>query len=250
MKTTAIKSKLFSNVQFVKYDNSGSHHVELINSTNVFDNKKVYSVAELVGSGTPLSNMLQYEAFTVSGFTSKEKFFQNFVLDMKYSENGFLQHYQAFETWNRYLLEVNKYKFTFKVKGENLYQYFYGLDQLMAKKMFKMFVSLKRYDLEDVNNGSVFTVKQIHTTKEDFKSEFLNKDVFFIPDHGKEKTPFEQLDFYKWLDDNKINDHHSINTRKQYLDFIGFDKEIQRLQKDDLQLLKYTLQYHYENKAK
>ena len=82
-----------------------------------------------------------------------------------------------------------------------------------------------------------------------FNGQSLNKDVFLIPDHGKEKTSFEQLDFYKWLDDNKINDHHSVNTRRQYLDFLGFDKQTQRLQKEDLKLLKYTLEYHYQYKV-
>lgn len=81
----------------------------------------------------------------------------------------------------------------------------------------------------------------------------MEKTLFVLPDHGKTDTPFCQLDFYKWLTDNRsgierIDGEHLYATiQKAYFKSLGFDKEIHTLGStwsDDMKLLDYCIDYH------
>ena len=239
MHTVKIKSEMFSNVVFVKYDNG--YHIELEKETNVFEAGKAYSESELFKSGSYLANVLQFEAFKLAGWNTPESMILGFILDSKYS----------LKAWNNSLKWLEDVSTVFDVKKYNVHtnredEFFtsvYGMNEKQALQMFKNYCKLVHIDSKDYQLKEVDTVK-----KENFKSDHLVKDVFYIPDHGKESTPFDELDYFKWLTINKVNDHHSIKTRKQYLDFLGYDSKTHRLLEEDLTLLKYTLQYHFDSK--
>lgn len=245
---TIIKSKLFANVEFnVNYN---GYNVQLINDTNVFKAGTAYSVAELVGSGSRLANILQWEGDKLSGLWTEEQKHNAFINDMRYSEKGFYHSYKRFEDLQG-IANLVKVKFVYQVDGEEFYFYGYGLNTVQAEKMFNVFVAMKGYDLEFVGGGKhKFLVQDIEQEPETFYNEYLNKNVFYLPDHGCESTPFEGLHYYKWIDENNITDHHTIDTRKQYLDFLGYDNKTHRLLEDDLTILKHCLGYHFDRNAR
>ena len=75
----------------------------------------------------------------------------------------------------------------------------------------------------------------------------MRQNTFKIPDSGKMSTPFKELHFYKWLDENeKEGNHHRIKTKTKYLESLGFVKGEDKLSSDDLCLLKHTLDYHWD----
>lgn len=75
----------------------------------------------------------------------------------------------------------------------------------------------------------------------------MEQKTFIIPDSGKIKTPFKDLHFYKWLSENeKEGNHHSINSKRTYLESLGFEFGKDKLSKEDLTILKYTLEYHWD----
>lgn len=240
---TIIKSELFANVEFNVCRNS--YNVQLTDSTNVFEGNKPYAISDLFESGSHLANVLQWEGVKVGNVQTEQQFFAALINDMLYSESCFMTSYKKFEDLQG-IASLVKVKYCYKVNREELHFYAYGFNTLQAEKMFNLFVQLKRYQLEKVNKNNLYTTKNIYIEPKAFYSKYLAKDVFYIPDHNKQDTPFEDLDFYQWLTDQGINDHHTINTRKQYLDHLGFNKETHRLLPESLSILKYCLQYHFE----
>lgn len=73
-----------------------------------------------------------------------------------------------------------------------------------------------------------------------------NRTPFAIPDSGKTLTPFCDLHFWKWLDKNEPNgNHHKINTRNRYLNELGYNLYKHTLSVEDIQILSYTLDHHW-----
>jgi len=76
------------------------------------------------------------------------------------------------------------------------------------------------------------------------------KDTLFIlPDHGKMNVPIPELHFYKWMVENKIQNHHKIDTKLAYLKAIGFDRDRCTLGKnaeDDLRMLGYCIDQYFD----
>lgn len=239
MNTVKIKSQMFSNVVFVKDDNG--YHIELEKATNVFEAGNAYSVSELLKSDSYLANLLQFEAFKLAGWSTSEIQVLGFIKDSKYSLKGWNTSLKWLEDVST-VFDIRKYN-VHTNKSDEFFTSVYGMNEKQALQMFKNYCKLVRIDSKD------YQLKEADTTKkENFKSGYLAKDVFYIPDHGKESTHFEELDYFKWLDTNKVDEHHSIKTRKQYLDFLGYNNKTHRLLEEDLTLLKYTLQYHFDSK--
>lgn len=236
MNPVKIKSQMFSNVVFAQYGNG--YHIELEKSTNVFESGKAYSVGELLKSNSYLANVLQFEAFKLAGWNTPESLVLGFIDDGKYSLNG----------WNNSHKWLEDVSTIFDIKKYNVYndgEFFtsvYGMNEKQALYMFENYCKLQRIDSKNYKLKEVATIK-----KENFKSDYLAKDVFYIPDHGKESVLFTELDYFKWLDANEVKNHHTIKTRKQYLDFLGYDSQIHRLLEEDMALLKHTLQYHFDS---
>lgn len=236
MNILKINSQMFSNVIFIKDVNG--YHIELEKSTNVFKADKAYSVSELLKSGSYLANVLQFEAFKLAGWNTPESLILGFIRDSEYSLKGWINSHKWLEDVST-IFDVKKYDV---FNSEDYFMCVYGTNKKQAFYMFENYCKLSRLDSKDYKLEEVSTVK-----KENFKSDYLNKDVFYIPDHGKESVTFENLHFHKWLNENKVTDHHTINTRKQYLSFLGFNNKTHRMLESDMTLLKYTLQYHFDS---
>ena len=68
-------------------------------------------------------------------------------------------------------------------------------------------------------------------------------ELMTIPDSGKHDTPFGELHFWKWLDNNKGQLHH-IDTMRDYLTSIGFVKGKHRINEDDVKLLRVVIDHY------
>ena len=62
------------------------------------------------------------------------------------------------------------------------------------------------------------------------------KEVFFIPDHGKTEVPFEDLHYWKYLEQNP--EVHFVTTKIRYLKSLGFDRERHLVYEGDMNLLR------------
>lgn len=51
-----------------------------------------------------------------------------------------------------------------------------------------------------------------------------DRELFVLPDNGKEDVPMVELDYYKWLDSHR-GVKLGIDSKKAYLASLGFDKE-------------------------
>lgn len=77
----------------------------------------------------------------------------------------------------------------------------------------------------------------------------VEKTLFTLPDHGKEDTPICLLHFYGWMKEKKVADPHKILTKKEYLDEIGFNKEVHTLGEtweDDLHMINGAMDMYYQ----
>ena len=78
-----------------------------------------------------------------------------------------------------------------------------------------------------------------------------DKTLFTIPDHGKEKTPFDQLHFWayllKILQDNggDLPSLRWMDHIKPYLAAEGFDKDKHRMSSEALEMTRYTFQQFF-----
>ena len=73
---------------------------------------------------------------------------------------------------------------------------------------------------------------------------------FNIPDHNKENIPACELHYYHWLKSSKVTDIHSINTKKKYLESLGFIAGKNHISEQDLNLLKAIEQIFFNNELK
>ena len=212
---TVIKSKLFENVEFNISDDG--YHIQLINDTNVFKSGKAFAPSDLFKKDSHLKYILQWEADKIF-YENEENRHLAFINDMKYSIKCFNYNYSRFSALEG-IASLEKYSITY---DKNTSMICYGFNSKQALLMFEYFCKHNNI----IVNNRYYEVEQIEIKQKDFYSEYLSKNVFYIPDHDKEKIPFSELDYYNWLDVNNIKNHHTINTRKEYLDYIGFDNKI------------------------
>ena len=74
--------------------------------------------------------------------------------------------------------------------------------------------------------------------------------TFNIPDHNKENIPACELHYYLWLKSSKVTDIHSINTKKKYLEILGFISGKDYISEKDLFHLKAIEQIFFINELK
>ena len=88
------------------------------------------------------------------------------------------------------------------------------------------------------------------TVLEQFETVTENtKPIFYIKNMGV-NTPIVDTEFYLWLNKQKNHEHHNINSRKEWLDSLGFDKKTHRLSDDTKTVMRHTVQMHYDNTVK
>lgn len=59
-----------------------------------------------------------------------------------------------------------------------------------------------------------------------------------------------ETDYYKWLQNKKPTDIHSINTKIDYLTEQGFAKGKDKLSESDLRLLQYSERFYFDLEIK
>lgn len=73
-----------------------------------------------------------------------------------------------------------------------------------------------------------------------------NRILFKLPDSGRDSVPFGHLHYWAWLTINEPEGNHNrIITRDKYLNSLGFNIYKHVLSSEDLEMLKYTLEYHW-----
>lgn len=61
-----------------------------------------------------------------------------------------------------------------------------------------------------------------------------------------ENCSMTECDYYKWLEETKPTDIHSIETKKLYLETFGFTVGVDVLKERTLKNLKYIEQYYFD----
>lgn len=67
--------------------------------------------------------------------------------------------------------------------------------------------------------------------------------LFILKNNGM-PTPFEELDFWKWLETSRET-WVLIDERKRYLNSLGFVYGVNTLSEDDITVLKCAFEYYY-----
>lgn len=61
-----------------------------------------------------------------------------------------------------------------------------------------------------------------------------------------ETCPMTMCDYYKWLEETKPTNIHTIETKKQYLETFGFNVGVDVLKERTIKNLKYIEQYYFD----
>lgn len=248
-----VKSELIHNLQFEIMYNGLTYSIQ--NDTLNFQTGRHYSPLELSQGNKLACEAIMLEADKLKS-VNPNGYINALIADSKYSKQGFFNNLERINLcayWN-----PEKY-FKIAVAGsdlECLKIFVSNKDQ--ALKMAKHYARINGF----LESGAVvydrglmvdyikphFIESEKRRASKVLMCSSMKRELFSLQD--EEAKTFEESNFFKWLDDNKVKDHNSIITRGQYLKSIGFNMALHKLSEKALNSLKHTLDYHFNLRVK
>ncbi len=246
-----IQSKLIHNLQYDMMHNGYSYQVQ--NSSEAFEVGRHYSPLDLAQGNDIALQAIMFEG-TVLYRQDENLYYNGLISDAQYSLKGFEQTILKLNNL-AYWREGTK-QFKLCVLKEKTFVVFLSSydDAVTLSKALCKFYNKTLDDVMISCWGAFEDVLKPHWIKQQKREAakvllkgILEKEVFNIPDTGKNSTPFKDLEFFKWLEKTHQDKskHNTIESIEEYLKSLGFNKALHKLNEGDYSLMKYCLHFHF-----
>ena len=81
-------------------------------------------------------------------------------------------------------------------------------------------------------------------------SRVFKKELFPLPDTGRQRDCIQSLHVWEWLKSQGIESTHAINTKKEYLNSLGFDVSRNYISEKNLELIKIAINHYGWSKVR